>query len=48
MKPIGPMQFYPAHIEKGDKHFFYPCMDYFTKAALISGGEFTVQRIEVI
>jgi hemerythrin-like domain-containing protein len=25
-------QFYPAHIEKEDKHFFYPCMDYFTKA----------------
>ncbi len=25
-------QFYPAHIEKEDKHFFYPCMDYFTQA----------------
>lgn len=25
-------KFYPAHIEKEDKHFFYPCMDYFTKA----------------
>jgi hemerythrin-like domain-containing protein len=25
-------QFYPAHIEKEDKHFFYPSMDYFTKA----------------
>jgi hemerythrin-like domain-containing protein len=24
-------QFYPQHIEKEDKHFFYPCMDYFTK-----------------
>ncbi|HUH66625.1 MAG TPA: hemerythrin domain-containing protein [Syntrophales bacterium] len=24
-------QFYPRHIEKEDKHFFYPCMDYFTK-----------------
>ena len=24
-------QFYPVHIEKEDKHFFYPCMDYFTK-----------------
>jgi hemerythrin-like domain-containing protein len=23
--------FYPIHIEKEDKHFFYPCMDYFTK-----------------
>jgi hemerythrin-like domain-containing protein len=22
--------FYPHHIEKEDKHFFYPCMDYFT------------------
>jgi len=25
-------QFYPVHIEKEDKHFFYPCMDYFTQA----------------
>ena len=24
--------FYPKHIEKEDKHFFIPCMDYFTKA----------------
>lgn len=24
-------RFYPVHIEKEDKHFFYPCMDYFTK-----------------
>ena len=23
--------FYPIHIEKEDKHFFYPCMEYFTK-----------------
>jgi len=23
-------QFYPAHIEKEDKQFFYPCMEYFT------------------
>lgn len=22
--------FYPVHIEKEDKHFFYPCMEYFT------------------
>ncbi|HEY41810.1 MAG TPA: cation-binding protein [Dehalococcoidia bacterium] len=22
---------YPAHIEKEDKHFFYPCMEYFSK-----------------
>ncbi len=22
---------YPAHIEKEDKHFFYPCMEYFGK-----------------
>jgi len=21
---------YPAHIEKEDKHFFYPCMEYFS------------------
>jgi hemerythrin-like domain-containing protein len=25
-------QFYPVHIIKEDKHFFYPCMNYFTKA----------------
>jgi hemerythrin-like domain-containing protein len=24
-------RFYPRHIEKEDKHFFYPCMEYFTK-----------------
>jgi len=23
--------FYPKHIEKEDKHFFLPCMDYFTE-----------------
>jgi len=23
--------FYPKHIEKEDKHFFFPCMDYFTR-----------------
>jgi len=23
--------FYPVHIEKEDKHFFYPCMEYFTR-----------------
>lgn len=25
------VEFYPKHIEKEDKHFFLPCMDYFTK-----------------
>lgn len=24
-------RFYPLHIEKEDKHFFFPCMDYFTR-----------------
>ncbi len=24
--------FYPKHIEKEDKHFFYPCQEYFSKA----------------
>lgn len=24
-------RFYPEHIAKEDKHFFFPCMDYFTK-----------------
>lgn len=23
--------FYPEHIEKEDKHFFYPCMEYFSE-----------------
>ena len=23
--------FYPKHIEKEDKHFFYPCQEYFNK-----------------
>jgi hemerythrin-like domain-containing protein len=25
------VDFYPKHIEKEDKHFFIPCMDYFSK-----------------
>jgi hemerythrin-like domain-containing protein len=25
------IQFYPKHFEKEDKHFFIPCMDYFTE-----------------
>jgi hemerythrin-like domain-containing protein len=25
------VQFYPVHIEKEDKHFFLPCMKYFTQ-----------------
>lgn len=25
------VEFYPAHIEKEDKHFFIPCMEYFNK-----------------
>ncbi|MGD0355176.1 MAG: hemerythrin domain-containing protein [Dehalococcoidia bacterium] len=25
------VDFYPAHIEKEDKHFFYPILDYFSK-----------------
>jgi hemerythrin-like domain-containing protein len=25
------VKLYPAHIQKEDKHFFYPCLDYFTK-----------------
>ena len=36
--------FYPKHIEKEDKHFFIPCMDYFTKSErdkmLYEGKEF--------
>jgi len=29
LEKIG--NFYPVHIEKEDKHFFYPCLDYFSK-----------------
>jgi len=25
------MKFYPVHIEKEDKHFFFPCLDYFSR-----------------
>jgi hemerythrin-like domain-containing protein len=25
------VEFYPAHIEKEDKHFFVPCMEYFSQ-----------------
>jgi hemerythrin-like domain-containing protein len=25
------VKFYPKHIEKEDKHFFIPCMDYFSQ-----------------
>jgi hemerythrin-like domain-containing protein len=24
-------RFYPQHIAKEDKHFFFPCMEYFTR-----------------
>jgi len=26
------VEFYPTHIEKEDKRFFFPCLDYFTQA----------------
>ena len=26
------IEFYPKHIKKEDRHFFIPCMDYFTEA----------------
>jgi hemerythrin-like domain-containing protein len=26
------IEFYPKHIEKEDRYFFIPCMDYFTEA----------------
>jgi hemerythrin-like domain-containing protein len=26
------VEFYPNHIEKEDKHFFIPCMEYFSEA----------------
>jgi hemerythrin-like domain-containing protein len=26
------VEFYPKHIEKEDKHFFIPCMEYFSEA----------------
>ncbi|PKN89151.1 MAG: hypothetical protein CVU51_01660 [Deltaproteobacteria bacterium HGW-Deltaproteobacteria-1] len=27
-------RFYPVHIEKEDKHFFFPCQEYFSKEEL--------------
>jgi hemerythrin-like domain-containing protein len=43
------VQFYPKHIEKEDKHFFIPCMAYFTKqeqdAMLTECFEFDRQMI---
>lgn len=42
-------QFYPQHIEKEDKHFFYPCMEYFTReeqnAMLLEFNEFDRKMI---
>ena len=42
-------QFYPQHIEKEDKHFFYPCMEYFTReeqnAMLFEFNEFDRKMI---
>jgi len=36
------IKFYPKHIEKEDKHFFIPCMEYFTeqeKDSMLKEGE---------
>jgi len=36
------IDFYPKHIEKEDKHFFIPCMDYFTgkeRDSMLKEGE---------
>jgi hemerythrin-like domain-containing protein len=45
-------KFYPKHIEKEDKHFFLPIMDYFTKeeqsAMLAEFNDFDRQFIHVI
>jgi hemerythrin-like domain-containing protein len=40
------VQFYPKHIEKEDKRFFIPCMDYFTEAErqTILGEEWEFDR----
>jgi len=41
--------FYPAHIEKEDKHFFYPCLKYFSdeeqQALLREFGDFDGKMI---
>ncbi|MFH1411997.1 MAG: hemerythrin domain-containing protein [Candidatus Omnitrophota bacterium] len=41
------IEFYPKHIEKEDKHFFIPCMDYFTEKEkddmLKEGEEFDIK-----
>ena len=45
----GLVKFYPRHIEKEDKHFFIPCMAYFTKeeqvAMLVECSEFDRKMI---
>jgi hemerythrin-like domain-containing protein len=40
------VQFYPKHIEKEDKHFFIPCMEYFTETErqAILGEEWEFDR----
>lgn len=42
-------EFYPKHIEKEDKHFFYPCQEYFTREEqekmLVEFSEFDGQMI---
>jgi hemerythrin-like domain-containing protein len=44
------IKFYPRHIEKEDKHFFYPCMEYFTKqeqdAMLLEFWEFDKKGVD--
>ena len=45
------IKFYPKHIEKEDKHFFIPCMDYFTQQErdimLKEGEEFDKKLAQV-
>jgi hemerythrin-like domain-containing protein len=50
LKNLGTLvEFYPRHIEKEDKHFFIPCMEYFSdaeKAAMLQAMfEFDRQMI---
>ena len=45
------VDFYPKHIEKEDKHFFFPVMEYFTEeeksAMLAEGNEFDRELIHI-
>jgi len=45
------IKFYPKHIEKEDKHFFIPCMNYFSeqeKGSMLKEGEEFDRKLSLI